>query len=314
MPKEAQNGPQVDWNDDNVEILADKMKDEIQSFGRLSDNGSWKSEQLTRIVTAFNGAKGQPYYNRSQIITEIAKLKNVYKIIGDLQDQSGFGWDEETSTVTAEDSVWDAYLAVPGHKEAKKWRNKSFKVFETLQYIYEGQLATGEFARTGTDGTALNRKRKDNVVLSGSPSAALHEESSPSIRKSPRLAGKSPSSSTSNVTSNSSTGSTKDQRKSGGKSGSKPPKSSKTTEKNNLHSEILDTVKQMAAHQARGTTLQQALVLVSKYLIDLPVDDGDDFKDALAEQPTLADRFITEDDAGRARLIRRTIEKLKNKN
>ena len=62
----------------------------------------------------------------------------------------------------------------------EKWRNKSFNVFESLQYIYEGQLATGEFAtRTGTDGTAL-KKRKGNVELSGSPSAALHEETSPS--------------------------------------------------------------------------------------------------------------------------------------
>jgi len=180
MPKEAENGPQVDWNDDNVEILADTMKDEIQSFGRLSDNGSWKTEQLNRIVNAFNAAEGSPAYNKSQTSTKIAKLKKIYKIIGDLVDQSGFGWDEETFTVTAEDSVWDDYLAVPGHNEAKKWRNKSFKVFETLQYIYEGQLATGEFARNGTDGTAL-KKRKGNVVLSGSPSAALHEESSPSI-------------------------------------------------------------------------------------------------------------------------------------
>ena len=35
-----------------------------------------------------------------------------HRIFSELIQQTGFGWDAETNTVTAEDAVWDAYLAV----------------------------------------------------------------------------------------------------------------------------------------------------------------------------------------------------------
>ena len=35
-----------------------------------------------------------------------------YRVFSKLIQQTGFGWDAETNTVTAEDTIWDAYLAV----------------------------------------------------------------------------------------------------------------------------------------------------------------------------------------------------------
>jgi hypothetical protein len=40
------------------------------------------------------------------------QLKDDFKIVRKLRQQSGFGWDDELKMVTAEDSVWDAYLKV----------------------------------------------------------------------------------------------------------------------------------------------------------------------------------------------------------
>jgi len=39
-------------------------------------------------------------------------MKKLWKTFNHLVNSSGFGWDEETETVTAEESVWDDYLKV----------------------------------------------------------------------------------------------------------------------------------------------------------------------------------------------------------
>ena len=95
--------PEVDWSDENKQHLVNAMMDEITTNGRLADNGNWKSEQLTRITAAFNKAKGGTSYDKSQLSTQIAALKKDYLIMSTLQEQSGFGYDNETGLATGID-------------------------------------------------------------------------------------------------------------------------------------------------------------------------------------------------------------------
>jgi len=39
-------------------------------------------------------------------------MKKLWKTFNHLVNSAGFGWDKETETVTAEESVWDDYLKV----------------------------------------------------------------------------------------------------------------------------------------------------------------------------------------------------------
>ncbi|KAG0691483.1 hypothetical protein DFH29DRAFT_1010956 [Suillus ampliporus] len=70
------------------------------------------------------------------------KLKKDFIIIKKLWEQSGFGWDNTLKIVTAPPDVWEKYLAT--HKKAKVWRKKSFPLYNSIQILVEGIVATGE--------------------------------------------------------------------------------------------------------------------------------------------------------------------------
>ncbi|KAG1719539.1 uncharacterized protein EDB91DRAFT_1065513 [Suillus paluster] len=67
-------------------------------------------------------------------------LKKDFAVIKKLQ--SGFGWDNTLKIVTAPPDVWEKYLAT--HTKAKVWRKKSFPLYDSIQILIEGIIATGE--------------------------------------------------------------------------------------------------------------------------------------------------------------------------
>lgn len=89
------------------------------------------------------------------------KLRARYKLLVELRQQSGFGWDDERYMVTATDSVWSAFLAVrlillfrmnhsdilvQKHSKFIWFRSHSFPLFDDLASLCENTFATGEFA------------------------------------------------------------------------------------------------------------------------------------------------------------------------
>ena len=317
MPKISKDDklPEVDWTDENKKHLVDAMADEITKHGRLADNGTWKTEQLTRITTAFNAAKGGPKYDKTQLSTQIGQLKKDYLIMKTLLEQSGFGYEGNTGLVTATSDVWERY--VEKHKEAKKFRTKAFPLYDSLDDIYTGQLATGEYAVSSATGKS-KRKRDDHdaAIL------ASDDESSPR-RSSPRLAERnqrsgsigspgddnidnggssssSSSSSSSAVSAATTSGNSTISKQSGSgktstKSGREPPK-----KKGNEIIELLSTI---ASNQTKGTVLQQALEASKQYTAHLSVADRISFSRALSAQSGLAEMFLAEGDEGRRYLV-----------
>ncbi|KZT50384.1 hypothetical protein CALCODRAFT_410253, partial [Calocera cornea HHB12733] len=57
---------------------------------------------------------------------------------------SGFGWDEAAQMVTAEEEVWDAYLAI--HEDAQPFRGRPFPLFDKLSALIEPVTAIGTHA------------------------------------------------------------------------------------------------------------------------------------------------------------------------
>jgi hypothetical protein len=46
------------------------------------------------------------------VILKDYQLKGEYRIVRELRELSGWGWDDVKKMVVASDSVWDAYLEV----------------------------------------------------------------------------------------------------------------------------------------------------------------------------------------------------------
>ncbi|XP_031374651.1 uncharacterized protein LOC116189224 [Punica granatum] len=84
------------------------------------------------------GIKARPH-----IESRLKTLKREWAIVYDMMlNTSGFGWDSTWKMVTAEDDVWETYVAT--HKEAAPFRLRSFPHFEELSMIYAKDRATGK--------------------------------------------------------------------------------------------------------------------------------------------------------------------------
>ncbi|PKI48020.1 hypothetical protein CRG98_031613 [Punica granatum] len=91
------------------------------------------------------GIKARPH-----IESRLKTLKKKWAIVYDMMlNISGFGWDSTRKMVTAEDDVWEAYVAT--HKEAAPFRLKSFSHFEELSIIYAKDRAIGKDAQAVED-------------------------------------------------------------------------------------------------------------------------------------------------------------------
>ncbi|KAJ3992834.1 hypothetical protein F5050DRAFT_1714971 [Lentinula boryana] len=118
-------------DDDRVminELL--RQKDE----GNATDNGGWKETALQAVVKALIGSEnisgGVPKTVRS-IRDHYGKLKTDYKNFNTLATQSGWGWDSE---------------AHRAHPTMAKYRNATFPIYEDMNYLLNGAIATGRDA------------------------------------------------------------------------------------------------------------------------------------------------------------------------
>ena len=99
------------WTDERLTILLNELINEHRS-GTGTSSG-FKSASWARITINFNRAANVSY-KKDQLQSQYAILKKKYAVFEQLRGTSGFGWDDATKTVTAPDTVWDAYIA--GHK------------------------------------------------------------------------------------------------------------------------------------------------------------------------------------------------------
>ena len=130
------------WNSVRTEKLVELFKHYTPT--NYTDGG-FKTETWTKIKTAFNEFFHLAY-NNQQLQSKFAILKKQFSVMKALREQSGFGWDETTSTVTADESVWVSYLAV--HSEAAQFKSKGLPNYDSLEFIFSGKVATGKYATT----------------------------------------------------------------------------------------------------------------------------------------------------------------------
>jgi Myb/SANT-like DNA-binding domain len=263
---------EIIWEIENKQHLVDAMKAEHDSHGFLGDNGSWKTEQTNRIVTAFNTAKGGDPFDKSQITSQISILKKEYLAVKDLESQSGFGWDYEQQCVTAPEEVWRELIK--SKKDFSKLKGKKFPFYEVLSSIYDGALAKGDYAASSSDSATSTKKRKKDVVDDDFSYSPTNPRRSPRNHSTP-----------------------------------KTPKSSKSAKKKMTQSQKSEAatralLQRLVENQEKAHPTEAASSLFLKsYSSGLNLRDRIQIQDIFGKEPHYAAMFLRENDEGKQTIV-----------
>ena len=102
-PKKART-PAAKWSHEEMTSMVSQLV-QAKIDGQTSENG-FKKSVWTKIASSFQ----DPLKKNTRVCdTKFSRMKKDYKEVRKLlKEISGFGWNSETQTVTAEDAVWEA--------------------------------------------------------------------------------------------------------------------------------------------------------------------------------------------------------------
>ena len=108
--------------------------------------------------------------NRQQLQNQLAELKGNHTMYSYIVNQlSGFGIDPDTGLPTASEKCWEDFIKA--HPKAGRFKTKPFPLFNHLQTLFAGKVATGQFAISSTGAT--KRKIDDEISVDDSSDESL---------------------------------------------------------------------------------------------------------------------------------------------
>ncbi|XP_066371924.1 uncharacterized protein [Miscanthus floridulus] len=136
--------PKVDhsracWNVGLEKALIDLLHEHNNECYR-GHNG-WSTEAWNKIVKLFHEKFPYVNFTKVQIQDKDRELKREYKVLKEARKQSGAHWNEKLCRIEGDEAVWNNIIT--SHPKAKRFRNKSFPLFESLGELYDGQTAEG---------------------------------------------------------------------------------------------------------------------------------------------------------------------------
>ncbi|KAJ1274941.1 hypothetical protein BS78_05G097800 [Paspalum vaginatum] len=114
-----------------VNLLQDHNTPEYRS-----QNG-WTSEAWNKIVKEFHEKEKYVSFTKLQIQDKEKELKKAYKLLKEARKQSGASWNNERGMIVAEPAIWANIIK--SHPNAKRFRNKSFPLFEALGELHDAE-------------------------------------------------------------------------------------------------------------------------------------------------------------------------------
>lgn len=134
------------WNVELEKSLVDLLFEHNMPPHR-AQNG-WSPDAWNKIVSKFHKKHEYVTFNKIQIQEKERELKREYKILKEARKQSGVSWNEKRCMIIAEPTIWDNIITT--FPRAKKFRNKSFPIFDALGELYDGHIAQGTWNITST--------------------------------------------------------------------------------------------------------------------------------------------------------------------
>ncbi|KAJ9549302.1 hypothetical protein OSB04_021845 [Centaurea solstitialis] len=179
------------WSSDEETKLVEALLNMTNSGGFKADNGFKTGylqhlEEMLKVSLPNSGLSATPH-----ILSKIKTIKRDWQCVYDMvngSNTSGFGYDSERKCVTAEEPVWEAYLKV--HKDASRWKNKTFPHYEDLCIVFGKDRAQGngarDFVEMEQEVNAEETQDSDDDFLDSDNAASRntnlpHDEASPSV-------------------------------------------------------------------------------------------------------------------------------------
>ena len=136
--------PPHSWTHEQKEFLLEQISKCIL-LGLATDNGNLNKNGWAHVMTHLN-ERFDLALNRDQIKNLKNKLRDLYVDTKFLRDQSGFGWDPENDTVTADSKTWEELIKAHPRRGFGKLMGKSFPFYDLAHQVFSGTFATGEMA------------------------------------------------------------------------------------------------------------------------------------------------------------------------
>uniref|UniRef100_K4A110 Myb/SANT-like domain-containing protein n=1 Tax=Setaria italica TaxID=4555 RepID=K4A110_SETIT len=128
------------WSYTYEKGLVDILK-ELANVPMFKGQNGWTTEGWRNITNKFNDMFPTTHFTKQQVQEKEKELKGNYKIIKEAR-KSGVGWNDTLGMIIAEPKGWEK-LIKDNHKVAK-FRKKLFPLFNSLELLYEGSVATGD--------------------------------------------------------------------------------------------------------------------------------------------------------------------------
>ncbi|KAF7965578.1 hypothetical protein HWV62_42846 [Athelia sp. TMB] len=144
--KKQNKGPSTStkavWRSSDSALLVETLVKE-RNAGHQADSG-FKPLVWASCALALRGSEilsGGAIKSKSSCRDHFKKLKKDFGIVKAIREQSGFGWDDGLKITTATEDVWETYLKA--HPNATPYKTKGFPLYDELQLIVDGVVATG---------------------------------------------------------------------------------------------------------------------------------------------------------------------------
>ncbi|CAL5183411.1 unnamed protein product [Lathyrus oleraceus] len=171
------------WPDFVTKAFIDIMVDEVTK-GNMP-NGVFHNRIWTSMTTKLSSITNRSF-KAGQLKAKMHRLRAMYREFYSLLQNTGFGWNAETNTVTASEEVWRNYLKV--HDKASQFQKKGCDHYKLLEIIFNKNNATGVLHHSSTqdppntdeenelDNQYLNNGSASHVRVNGDSSDDdLHE-------------------------------------------------------------------------------------------------------------------------------------------
>lgn len=129
------------WNPSLEKTLVELLHEHNTPHYR-GQNG-WSSEAWNKMVKEFHEKNTYVTFTKGQIQEKEKELKREYRMLKEARKQSGAGWNEQRSMIEAEEDLWNNLIT--SNQKLRKFKNKSFPLFEELGQLYDGHIAEGTY-------------------------------------------------------------------------------------------------------------------------------------------------------------------------
>ncbi|XP_031501572.1 L10-interacting MYB domain-containing protein-like [Nymphaea colorata] len=178
LPRIPQDSDRADWTTARSQFLVEQLIEQL-IYGNKNDSGFTK-EAWKMVCASFN-RKFNLNYTTTQLKSHFKILRKQYELVKLLRSQSGFGWDDVYKVVTAEEDVWDRYIAI--NSDAKNYKNKCFPLFDQCATLFDGKKIEGREtlsiirnAEAGTRSSNMSENNEDDEASYGYAITPRHQK------------------------------------------------------------------------------------------------------------------------------------------